>query len=165
MSYLRVTSLDLWVIVFYFFVIIANGIYQSVRKTKGGDDFLLGGKSFGIFSTLCTQGATMKGSSALVGIQRGSVRQRRVRADLQPVLQSGSLDRGHVRHCEKDQKVLQYHRNSQRRRYFLKTVRVGNAKKTGGTRRHLDVPVNLEQQYGGYWPPHTSHVREVWTDI
>lgn len=55
MSYLRVTSLDLWVIVFYFFVIIANGIYQSVRKTKGGDDFLLGGKSFGIFSTLCTQ--------------------------------------------------------------------------------------------------------------
>jgi len=72
MSYLRVTSLDLWVIVFYFFVIIANGIYQSVRKTKGGDDFLLGGKSFGIFSTLCTQGATMKGSSALVGYSAGA---------------------------------------------------------------------------------------------
>ena len=57
-------------IVFYFFVIIANGIYHSVRK--GGDDFLLGGKSFGIFSTLCTQGVTIKGSSALVGYSAGA---------------------------------------------------------------------------------------------
>ena len=43
-----------------------------MRKTKGGDDFLLGGKSFGIFSTLCTQGVTIKGSSALVGYSAGA---------------------------------------------------------------------------------------------
>lgn len=45
-------------------------------------------------------GGNHKGLLCSGRIQRGSVRQRRVRADLQPVLQSGSLDRGHVRHCE-----------------------------------------------------------------
>lgn len=72
MSYLTVTNLDLAVIVVYFLVILGNGIYFSLKKTRGEDDFLLGGKSFGIFATLCTQGATMKGSSALVGYSAGT---------------------------------------------------------------------------------------------
>ena len=71
MDYLVTKSLDLWVIVLYFVVVIANGLYWS-KKTKRDDDFLLGGKSFGVFSTLCTQGATMKGSGALLGYSAGA---------------------------------------------------------------------------------------------
>lgn len=72
MSYLIMQRLDLLVVVFYFVILIGNGLYQSMRKTKAGDDFLLGGKAFGVFSTLCTQGATMKGSGALLGYSAGA---------------------------------------------------------------------------------------------
>lgn len=71
MDYLVVKNLDIAVIVIYFMAVIGNGIYWS-RKAKQSNDFLLGGKSFGIFSTLCTQGATMKGSGALMGYSAGA---------------------------------------------------------------------------------------------
>ena len=71
MDYLIVKNLDIAVIVIYFLMVIGNGIYWS-RKAKQSNDFLLGGKSFGIFSTLCTQGATMKGSGALMGYSAGA---------------------------------------------------------------------------------------------
>lgn len=71
MDYLVMKNLDLWVIVLYFVVLVLNGLYWS-KKTKRNDDFLLGGKSFGVFSTLCTQGATMKGSGALLGYSAGA---------------------------------------------------------------------------------------------
>ena len=72
MSYLVMQRLDLLVVGAYFTILIGNGIFHSMRKTKHGDDFLLGGKSFGVFSTLCTQGATMKGSGALLGYSAGA---------------------------------------------------------------------------------------------
>ena len=45
---------------------------QHTFASQFYNDFLLGGKSFGIFSTLCTQGATMKGSGALMGYSAGA---------------------------------------------------------------------------------------------
>ena len=82
MDYLRTNSLDIIVLVLYFCVLIGNGIYFSCKKTrelkkaKGGDSgtdsFLVGGKSFGVFATLCTQGASMKGSGALLGYSGGA---------------------------------------------------------------------------------------------
>lgn len=71
MDYLIVSNFDIAVIVLYIMVVIGNGIYWS-RKAKQSNDFLLGGKSFGIFTTLCTQGATMKGSGALMGYSAGA---------------------------------------------------------------------------------------------
>ena len=66
-----IRNLDIIVIAIYFAAVIGNGVYWS-RKAKQSDDFLLGGKSFGIFATLCTQGATMKGSGALLGYSAGA---------------------------------------------------------------------------------------------
>ena len=54
MDYLIIRNLDIIVIAIYFAAVIGNGVYWS-RKAKQSDDFLLGGKSFGIFATLCTQ--------------------------------------------------------------------------------------------------------------
>lgn len=71
MDYLVVKNLDVAVIVLYFAAVIGNGLYWSSKARHSGD-FLLGGKSFGIFSTLCTQGATMKGSGALMGYSAGA---------------------------------------------------------------------------------------------
>lgn len=71
MDYLIIKNLDIIVIAIYFAAVIGNGVYWS-RKAKQSDDFLLGGKSFGIFATLCTQGATMKGSGALLGYSAGA---------------------------------------------------------------------------------------------
>ncbi len=67
---LRFSRLDVWVVIIYAFVIMANGIYQSM-KVKSQNDYLLGGKAFGVFSTLCTQGASMKGASSLIGYPAG----------------------------------------------------------------------------------------------
>ena len=72
MTYLVTTNLDIGMLILYFAVLIGNGIYFSLKKTKHGDDFLLGGSSFGVFATLCTQGATMKGSGALLGYSAGA---------------------------------------------------------------------------------------------
>ena len=81
MDYLKTTGLDIVVLIVYFCVLIANGIFFSFKRNKelknengsnGTDSFLVGGKSFGIFATLCTQGASMKGSGALLGYSGGS---------------------------------------------------------------------------------------------
>lgn len=65
------SRLDVWVVFIYACIIMGNGIYFSLKKMKSEDDFLLGGKSFGVFSTLCTQGASMKGASSLIGYPSG----------------------------------------------------------------------------------------------
>ena len=79
MDYLKTNYIDIVVLILYFVILIANGIYFSWKKTretkKAGsetDNFLVGGKSFGIFATLCTQGASMKGSGALLGYSVGA---------------------------------------------------------------------------------------------
>ncbi|MFA0888177.1 MAG: sodium:solute symporter [Synergistales bacterium] len=75
MDYLKTTNLDVLVVILYFCVLIGNGIYFSYKKTKeqhGKQDFLMGGRAFGVFATLCTQGASMKGSGALLGYSGGA---------------------------------------------------------------------------------------------
>lgn len=81
MNYLKTNGLDIVVLILYFCVLIGNGIYFSYKKSKelkknkgdsGTENFLVGGKSFGVFATLCTQGASMKGSGALLGYSGGA---------------------------------------------------------------------------------------------
>lgn len=81
MNYLKTNRLDIIVLIVYFIVLVCNGIYFSYRKNKSSkrnlakqetDNFLVGGKSFGVFATLCTQGASMKGSGALLGYSGGA---------------------------------------------------------------------------------------------
>ena len=80
-DFLKTNRLDLIVLVLYFCILIGNGIFFSYKKGKelkkakvnsDSDNFLVGGKSFGVFATLCTQGASMKGSGALLGYSGGA---------------------------------------------------------------------------------------------
>lgn len=75
MDFLKISNWDVIVVILYFVVLICNGIYFSYKKAKeqqGQEDFLMGGSTFGVFATLCTQGASMKGSGALLGYSGGS---------------------------------------------------------------------------------------------
>ncbi|MCC8184534.1 sodium:solute symporter family protein [Cloacibacillus porcorum] len=81
MNYLKTSGLDIIVLILYFCVLVGNGIYFSYKKAKElkkvkgdteAENFLVGGKSFGVFATLCTQGASMKGSGALLGYSGGA---------------------------------------------------------------------------------------------
>ena len=81
MNYLKTSGLDIIVLILYFCVLVGNGIYFSYKKAKElkkvkgdteAESFLVGGKSFGVFATLCTQGASMKGSGALLGYSGGA---------------------------------------------------------------------------------------------
>lgn len=68
---LNFSTPDYMVMLVYFGISVVIGIYCMYR-IKSGKDFLLGGKSFGVFSTLCTQAATMKGSGAILGYSAGA---------------------------------------------------------------------------------------------
>ncbi|MDL2263563.1 sodium:solute symporter family protein [Synergistaceae bacterium OttesenSCG-928-I11] len=65
------TTLDTIVVVIYFLIMVGI-IYFSSRSVKSSDDFLIGGKRFGSFATMATQGASMKGSASLVGYAGGA---------------------------------------------------------------------------------------------
>jgi len=67
----RISNIDMYVIFGYFVVVVIIGILSS-KHVKSSKDFIVGGRSFGTFAIMSTQGATMKGSGALLGYCGGS---------------------------------------------------------------------------------------------
>jgi len=71
MEFEAIGKIDVGVIVFYSICLITIGVI-SARRVKDSSGFLVGNRMFGWFSTLCTQGASMKGAAAFVGYGGGA---------------------------------------------------------------------------------------------
>lgn len=63
--------LDIIVVAVYTAIMIWITV-AAAKSTKSGSDFAMGGKSFGSFATMATQGAAMKGAGTLVGYGGGA---------------------------------------------------------------------------------------------
>lgn len=67
----RISNVDIGIVCLYYVCILLIGL-SARRKVKDSSGFLVGNRMFGWFATLCTQGASMKGSAAFVGYGGGA---------------------------------------------------------------------------------------------